>query len=270
MIILKRFANKRPLLFALFTILGWFVIAAIAVALASVLLGRPYFEYVPQSVGALTATAFVILMTWRMGWLRASGIAATGSWQAWLIALGLFIYFIFVLWPAFFGRIPSELVEIPSSGVDQSLFWRQLLVGVTEEILFRGIVLYILVRVWGRTRRGIVASVAVSAALFGIFHMLQVIAGRSASMALMASLESFASGLWWGAYAIHWRTIWPVAAIHAGSNIAVLVALEVVPTGLELSMTGYSLAILLQVPLITLGYWWLTKEGAYPVVPEPA
>ena len=136
-----------------------------------------------------------------------------------------------------------------------------------EEILFRGIILYALIRVWGDSKRGLFLAVLLSAMIFGSIHLLQAFAGRSIGVALIASLESTISGMWWGAFVILRGTLWPAAALHAGSNAFVLIKGLSYP-GLVFSYPEYSLAILLQLPLVIISLYRLLKTTPRPVIPD--
>lgn len=48
-----------------------------------------------------------------------------------------------------------------------------------EEFAFRGVILYALIRAWGTTNNGILTSVVVSSLLFGVVHLLNLLAGDS-------------------------------------------------------------------------------------------
>jgi len=256
---LKDFATNQPLTFVLLTIVAWFLIGAVGTALATVFLSASFFDPLPQSLGTLSATIFILFLTWRFGWLKATGIANLGSWLAWFVALGAFIYLILAYNVAFSGEISFNFGDLTSSSETSARFWRQIMVGIVEEILFRGFVLYSLVRVWGKTKRGMTAAVLVSAFLFGIMHLLQAAAGHSLEIALLNTIEAFVSGIWFALFVLLWSTIWPVVAIHAGSNMVVILKTLSEP-GMALTWQGYALATMLQIPLVILGFWWLSKQ----------
>lgn len=73
--------------------------------------------------------------------------------------------------------------------------------------------------------------------------------------------------MWWGAFVILWGTLWPAAALHAGSNAFVLIKGLSYP-GLVFSYPEYSLAILLQLPLVIISLYWLLKTTPRPVIPD--
>ena len=218
---LKDLANAHPVWFTLFIIITWFLVAVIGAGVFTLVSRSSFYDYGHQSFGSLVATLYILFIAWQFGWLRASGIANLGRWEAWLSALVLFVYLFIVYSYSFFGEVSFEINNLFSIETSRSIIWRQLVVGVVEEVLFRGVILYALVRVWGGTWRGLSGAVLLSAFLFGILHLLQVFAGLSFNLALVAALESTISGIWWGAFVLLAGTIWPILAIHAGSNMLV-------------------------------------------------
>jgi hypothetical protein len=266
---IRRLADGRPLVFALLTTLAWVLAAGALAGLSGLALHVPVGETMPQVLGTVFATAGLLAVAWRLGWLGPAGIAAAGGWRAWLAALVALSYLVVVYWYAFFRDVSFDLGFLARSEAARSVVWRQLLVGAVEEILFRGVLLYALVRVWGRTARGILASAFITAALFGVLHLLQVLGGSSVESALAVVLECVVSGIWWAAMALTWESIWPVAVIHAISNMAVLIKALSIP-GLVLPISGYVTASLLEVPLILVGVWSLVRLAPRPVVPDTA
>ena len=264
---LKEFATNHPLSFSLLTILAYFLLGALFAGLVTVVIGAEYFDPLPQSIGSLAAVGAILLVAWRFDWLQPMGIASPGSWQAWLIALALLVYIFICYWLVFFGEVRIDIGFLAGSEEAKSLFWRQLVVGFVEELLFRGIILYSLVRVWGGTRRGLVASVLLSAFLFGLPHLLQGISGQMMNIALVVVVEAIISGIWYAVYVLLSGTIWPVVLIHALSNMAVSMKALTEP-GWTLSVAGLVGVILLQLPLVILGLWLILRQGPRPVVPD--
>ncbi len=170
-----------------------------------------------------------------------------------LFTLLALIYLLLAFSIAFFGDLSFD-ISLFSSAEAQSILGRQIIVGLVEEILFRGLILYALVRVWGATRRGQMASIFLSAFLFGIIHLLQGAAGRSFDTALVAAIEALISGIWWAAIVLLWTSVWPTILLHAASNALVLIKAISYP-GILFSTSDYALAVLLQLPLVVIGLW---------------
>jgi membrane protease YdiL (CAAX protease family) len=262
-----QFAGKRPLLFALLLILLWMIVGALVVVLISLLFTLPLTAYAVQSLGTLAATAVLLAICWQFGWLRPAGITSLGSWKVWLYALAALVYLVLVYWLVFFGEISFELWLFSRVEEVGRIVLRQVVVGLVEEIVFRGVILYVLVRVWEKSRRGLAAGVLLSAFLFGALHLLQGFAGRSFGSALLVSLESFVNGIWWGAIVLLGVSIWPTVILHAIANLSILIRLLAVP-GFALPGAGFILASLLQLPLIVVFMWLLLRTFPRPEMPE--
>lgn len=255
---IKAFAEKRPLAFVLLIFLFWFLVGAILAVGSAATLGVPIIEDVPQMVGTLGATFVLLVIAGRMGWLRSIGITRFGGWRVWLMAIPLLAYMIFAYLYGFFGDVSFDFGVFGRSEEARGILLRDGIVGFVEETLFRGIILYALVRVWGRSKRGIIVSVIVQAALFGVLHVLQVITGSSLTTALMVMLNSFLSAIWWGVMVLQWRSLWPVILFHSLSNISVLVK-GIASAYIEPAVAAYGRATLLEMPLVVLGIWLLVR-----------
>ena len=61
-------------------------------------------------------------------------------------------------------------------------------IGFAEEVMARGVVLNLLLRNWGASRRGIFLAVLVSALLFGSAHIFNVISGHLPPLATLTQI----------------------------------------------------------------------------------
>jgi peptidoglycan biosynthesis protein MviN/MurJ (putative lipid II flippase) len=105
---MKSFATKHPLLFVLTTILVWILVALLFVLLTSTGMDKPIDSGGVQSIGTLLATALILFVTWRLGWLKAAGFARIGGWQVWLVSLGIMLYIYLIYRFSFFGTIDPD------------------------------------------------------------------------------------------------------------------------------------------------------------------
>jgi membrane protease YdiL (CAAX protease family) len=255
---IKAFADNRPLVFALLTIVVWMLLAGVLAVGSAALLGVSMTEAVPQSAGTLGATLVLLALAGRLGWLRSLGIARLGSWRVWVATLLLLAYVILVYVYGFFGDVSYDLGVFARSDAARGILARQAIVGFVEETLFRGLVLYALVRVWGGSTRGRIAAVLVQAALFGVVHVLQAVTGSPLPVALTSMVNSFLSGVWWGAIVLSWGSLWPVIAFHTLSNASVMVR-GLSTAIVEPATLAYARATLLELPLLAVGLWLLTR-----------
>ena len=256
---IERFATRRPVPFVILATVVWMLVAGMGALLASRLLDTSFGGALAQSLGMLTATALLLVVMGRWGWLRAAGITRLGSWQLWLVTGGLILYIVAVYQMAFFGEIGLDLLDPWRSEAGQTILRRQAVVGVAEEFLFRGLLLYALVRVWGTTRRGMLAAVTLPALIFAVLHILQVASGNPLDGALMTILNALVGGLWLGALVLLGGSIWPAVLIHAAGNAVVqLGALSV--SGFDPGVGNYALATAAELPVLVGCLWLLLRR----------
>lgn len=254
-----RFATNRPLPFAILATAAWMVTAGLVARLAGTALGPSIAGEQAQSLGTLAATAGLVAVMWRWGWLRPSGVARLGSSRLWLLVVGLALFTILAYQIAFFGHTPVDASAAWVSGDAQAIVRRQVVVGSVEEILFRGLLLYALVRVWGRSRRGLVGSLAVTGLIFGSLHILQLLVGNPLEDVLMTMANAFVGSLWTGALVLLGGSVWPAVVLHAVTNATVQIG-AMGRAGFDPSGANYALATAAEIPLVVFGLWRLLRR----------
>jgi membrane protease YdiL (CAAX protease family) len=254
---MKSFASKHPVLVVLACLLLWMVASLLFSLLAAQALDRSLFDDLTQSIGTLSATALLLLATWRLGWLKAAGVARFGGWQVWLIALGIIIYTYLTTHYAFFDTVRPTFGLMRTSAA-QGIFLRQLVVGFVEESVFRGVLLYVLIHVWGGSRGGVYASAVVTALLFGSLHILQLLSGNAMPDTLLTMLLSTLSGIWLAGLVLRWGSIWPAALLHATGNMVVGIGALAFGNYTPQPIDFVQLVIF-EVPLALWGAWLLWK-----------
>jgi membrane protease YdiL (CAAX protease family) len=227
---LKSFAAHHPVLFAVSLTVAWFVFLMLVTGMASGALRRPFGDGVTGTIGRLVTTACVLLLIWRIGWLGPAGITRAGGWQVWLLALAGLLYYAAAGLYSFYGQAAFDFSNLIRSPASHVTVLTQFFVSLCEEILFRGIVLYGLVRAWGETKRGLVGSVGLSALLFAGLHLTQVFSsGVSLSSALLLALQVWVISVWWGALVLWGGSLWPAVALHFAGNALLAVQGLVTP-----------------------------------------
>jgi membrane protease YdiL (CAAX protease family) len=268
---IKTLANNRPIVFVLLALMAWVLLGAGLVFGSAAALQLPISNMAPQMMGTLGAVLILLVIATRMGWLRTIGLTQLGGWQVWLITLPLLGYILAAYLYGFFGDIGFDFGIFARSGAARDLLMRQSVVGFVEETLFRGIVLYALVRVWGHSKRGLIAAVVVQAALFGVYHLLQSTIGVPLEIVLLVIVNCILSGLWWGALVLRWGSLWPVIVLHGLSNLVVQVK-GLTSISIEPATMAYIRGTLLELPLVIFGVWLLLRMPSYSknAVPEAA
>ncbi len=171
---LKSFATNFPVLFAISLMLVWVVVGLVFMGIASGVLRKPYGDAVTTTVGRLAVTACVLWLVWRLGWLEASGATRLGRWQVWALAVGGMLYFAGAALYAFYGKVAFDISSLIREPASRPIVLTQAVVSLSEELLFRGVMLYVLLRAWGHTRYGMIGSVVLTAVLFALLHITQV------------------------------------------------------------------------------------------------
>lgn len=201
--------THRPVTFVAFVCLG--------VTLAYLLAGT-ITHVLGLSPWAMVAIADTILLAvgggvlWRRGGLPAAGIRARSWRQAFTVSAPLFLpaAVTLALALAYGGQWrPASVL---------GFFVLAALVGLTEEILFRGLV-------FGALRRtGARGAVAVSAALFGLLHMLNIAAGAGVLATVLQVLYAFALGCAMAAALEVGGRLLPLVAAHASTDLFAYIA----------------------------------------------
>lgn len=263
---MKQFTTKHPLIFVVLVLFGWLATGLLGALAAGALFDTGLESDLAQSVGTLAATGLLLLLARRLGWLRALGLTRLGGRRIWLLILLILLYFYVAYRYAFFGTLAADLGFLIRTPDTYNVFLRQMVVGFVEETLFRGFLLYALVRVWGASRRGLLAATTLPALLFGSLHILQLANGNELPATLLTILLAAFSGIWLGALVLRGGSLWPAVIIHAWTNMVVNIGALAVP-GYVPPTDAFIVAALVELPLVFLGAWWLLRRPL-PSVPE--
>ena len=218
----KQLATNHPHVFALIVTLTLYLFATASFMLGMVIPAGGYKPHVGQIIGRLITILVFVFIIWRFGWLTSAGLTRIGGWQQWLVLLVLVVYVVAAALYAYFGNFKLSIASPKMAGV---VALSQLTIGMVEETVYRGLVLYTFVRLWANTRWGLVASVLLSALFFGASHMVWVAFGKPVLQSTLLSLSAFESGVFYGAIVLASGSIWPAVILHGLVNAAVNVNL---------------------------------------------
>jgi membrane protease YdiL (CAAX protease family) len=215
-------AGRRPIPFVLGSMVAWLAVLMVFSGVASGALGRPYGDPVTLTIGRLAGAACVVLVLWRLRWLRASGVSRLGGWQIWVVVSAGTVYAAAASIYSLFGRAAVDLASLlrqPACGATVGPLFAGAL---SEEILCRGLVLYALVRVWGTRPLGTIGSAVLTSLLFAILHLTHVFTyGVSLSSASLLTAQTFVVAIWWAALVVRSGGIWPAVFAHFVVNAVV-------------------------------------------------
>lgn len=265
---ISNFATHHPFRFILILTVVWIVLLLAFMIIASTVFHISYGDVITVSIARLAVTACVLFLVWRMDWLKALGISRLGSWQIWLLALGGLVFMAGASLYSFYGSIAFDLSSLLQLSDARTAITTHFVAGLSEELLFRGLLLYALIRVWGSTTRGILGSILLSSALFALVHLTQLFTYEtSLSSALVLVLQAFVLSIWWGALVVMGGSIWPAVVLHFMGNTVVAVQGMTTPV-VEPVTLAYTQLLWLSLPLGALAIGLLSKTTTYLVLPE--
>lgn len=264
--VLKSFATNSPVLFVISLMVVWFLAALVFMGIASSVLRKPYGDAVTTTVGRLAVTVCVLWLIWRLGWLEASGITWLGRWQVWALAMVGMLYFAGASLYAFYGKVAFDISSLIREPASRTIVLTQVVVSLSEELLFRGVMLYVLLRAWGHTRQGMIGSIVLTAALFALVHITQVFThGASWSSVLLLTVQTCISAMWWGAVVVWGGSIWPVVLLHFVINAVIPIQGLVTPM-ITPEILVYRRLLWFSLPLGILGIGLLAWIALSPIV----
>lgn len=218
------------------------------------------YSTLQELVGALVAVLFLV-RTDRAGLLRRRG---SGFFNGLLV--GMYPLF-FIGYTAFgtlaFGRPDTPLLPLPRI---LTFLLNMILVGVAEELVFRGIIAQTLLERYGTARAGVWKACLVSGVLFGAAHLSNLL-GSAPFGVLMQCV--FAASLGVMLAAIYFRTgnLWVTVFLHSAMDIAaMLIGGLYGTTSVAESVSGYDASRLLSVAVYLIPTVFLLRKKKLPEV----
>lgn len=212
---IKRFVSKFPVAAAI-------LIMLIAVPLTEIPL-QDWFTFGLDKQGASYMTGIIeqggvslllVLLMHQLGMIVEGGFTHLRTWKALWLSWPMLVYCVLNGGTSPFDGTLTIDTSRPTIIVLFVLLYAS--VGFIEEILFRGIILPLMLRRWGGTRRGIYLAVILSSSIFGLLHLINLVAGRRD---LLSTLSQMVYGTFFGVYFaavfLRNRSIWPVIFTHA-------------------------------------------------------
>ncbi len=97
-----------------------------------------------------------------------------------------------------------------------------LAIGITEELVFRGLITRMLYDRYGHTSVGVWLSVLTSSLLFGLVHLINASSGAALSGVLIQVVAATALGMCFSAIYLRTGSLWTVALLHSYMDFCAL------------------------------------------------
>ena len=218
------------------------------------------FGSVQEAVG-LAVALLLLTRTGRLDLLRRRGCG-------FLNGLLVGMYPLFFIGYTFFGTLAFGRPDTPLLPLPRILTFllNMILVGVAEELVFRGIIAQTLLERYGTARAGVWKACLVSGVLFGAAHLSNLL-GSAPFGVLMQCV--FAASLGVMLAAIYFRTgnLWVTVFLHSAMDIAaMLIGGLYGTTSVAESVSGYDASRLLSVAVYLIPTVFLLRKKKLPEV----
>ena len=136
------------------------------------------------------------------------------------------------------------------------------LIGWTEEIVFRGVILNMFLDAFSKTKRGILGAILLNGVFFGVLHMSNVLSGVKLESAIVQSVTAGLLGIILAAVYARTRNIWLVIIAHAVVDFAGLLGSGIFGVGNEVDgINDISWANLISVPILLVPIFVLLRKS---------
>ena len=92
--------------------------------------------------------------------------------------------------------------------------------GLFEEVLYRGLVLKILLKKNGRSKRGVMGACVISSVIFGLLHIVNIFAGAPVLSTISQVIHATSTGLFFAAVFIRTNKLWIPILLHGLLNLS--------------------------------------------------
>ncbi|GAK49100.1 abortive infection protein [Candidatus Moduliflexus flocculans] len=214
---IQRLADEKPFLFSIIVFLVMGILTEIPLErFFFPLMGYPICKFLEGIIEQGVTSLILVGLIKKLGLVEMAGFAPVRQWKALWLTWPLVVIALLNSSSLFDGSLHLDFSRPGEIVLYLGLF---LSVGLFEEILGRGLVLSVMLRKWGATRRGMYLAVLTSSAMFGLFHVFNFALGRLPLLACGTQIVySFFFGVVFAACFLRNQSIWPVIVLHAAMD----------------------------------------------------
>lgn len=181
-------------------------------------------EYLQQAIAELIILIVFLVITYVIGYNSIFSENKAG-WLRSFYAGGFFVvYGLFSFIGQIFICITNDHGNIRP--VHEIIFYivAVCLVGLVEELVFRGVVLNMLLNSFPKTRKGITGAIVLGGVLFGLMHFINMASGVKFSSAIIQVISASLLGILFCTLYASTRNFWLVAIFHTAIDMAALIS----------------------------------------------
>lgn len=200
------------------------------------------------------APLFLLAVVFSFRWQRPVGIKPAEPARSWLL---VWLPVLFIV--GFLGL--AAVVSFPPTTLVLFVLVNTLLVGVSEELMFRGLIFY-----GALSRLKIWPAIVITAALFGLIHAFNGFITGDFGAAFIQACSAAMSGIWLHAIRLRTRSLYPAMLIHGLWDFAVFIFGAAAGSRAAQSIAAVPQSRLFQtmlfsLPLALYGLWLLRNIG---------
>lgn len=261
---LKRLRTAHPILYCILSevlFLGSMVLFSLLATIGLVAAGADFdtmdgylFGSVQEAVG-LAVALLLLARTGRLDLLRRRGC---GFLNGMLVGMyPLFFIGYTTVGTLAFGRPDTPLLPLPRI---LTFMLNMILVGVAEELVFRGIIAQTLLERYGTARAGVWKACLVSGVLFGAAHLSNLL-GSEAFGVLMQCVFAGSLGVLFAAIYFRTGNLWVLVFLHGAQDAASLLAGGLYGTeNMSTAVSSYDSTMLLSVLVYLIPTFFLLRK----------
>ena len=261
---LKRLRTAHPILYCILSevlFLGSMVVFSLLATIGLAAAGADFdtmdgylFGSVQEAVG-LAVALLLLSRTGRLDLLRRRGCGFLNG-----LLVGMYPLF-FIGYTAFgtlaFGRPDTPLLPLPRI---LTFILNMILVGVAEELMFRGIIAQTLLERYGTARAGVWKACLVSGVLFGAAHLSNLL-GSAPFGVLMQCVFAGSLGVLFAAIYFRTGNLWVLVFLHGAQDAASLLAGGLYGTeNMSTAVSSYDSTMLLSVLVYLIPTFFLLRK----------
>ena len=262
---LKSLATNRPIVFGvIITVLFSILLILISVLLLIVGSLGESAELALLGLGRLAIAALFVFLLNRFGWLHSAGFRWADSPHRWAVIVLPTLYMC-LAFPYAYTR--SLTIDLSNPAKVVATFLHAQTIGLVEETIFRGVIMYAFLRLWGDSQRGLARSILISSLLFGSLHLINLLTGAPFADVLTQTIFSIILGFFLAAVVLYAKSIWPAVVVHGLIDAAAHLNVIGKPD-LDTTLSDLLLLVAITLPVGVYGLYLLRRVETKSVIPE--
>lgn len=175
-------------------------------------LGQQSSEYLSGIIEQVLVSLVLIVILKKLDLLKDAGFTKPKEWKDLWIVWPMVLFAIFNGSNVFFGDMAIDY----SNPLRIVLFILVYLsTGLLEETLCRGVILSVMIKKWGSTKKGYYGALLLSSTLFGFSHIIHYFMHHTSFLATMTQVVyAIFIGVFFGACVLRNKSIYPAIILH--------------------------------------------------------